>query len=67
MNIKSTRQFICDKKVRLNAVPSELRDKIGDLLVKNYAKRGKTYSTATLGSLQYMSQERLHQPQAAPP
>ena len=50
MNIRSTRQFICDKKVRLNAVPVELREKIGDILVKNYAKRGRTYSMATLGS-----------------
>ena len=58
MNIKSTRQFICDKKAKADAVPEELREKINDILAKNYARRGKTYSTTVLGS-QGQGQEQL--------
>ena len=46
-------------------MPEELREKINDILAKNYARRGKTYSTATLAS-QRQSQERMNDKQTLP-
>ena len=57
MNIKSTRQYICDKKVRLNAVPRELREKINSIILKNQAKRSKNNSLVSLDSQEWVGGE----------